>query len=47
MSLVFTGSRVAGKQDFPKFKMLNVIAEINSYHISDGRRWPTKGRLVL
>jgi predicted amidohydrolase YtcJ len=26
-------------QDFPRFKALNVIAEVNPYHISDDMRW--------
>lgn len=39
-----TGFRVIHAQvirprDFPRFKALNVIAEINPYHISDDMRW--------
>ncbi|OGD18748.1 MAG: hypothetical protein A2Y70_04085 [Candidatus Aminicenantes bacterium RBG_13_64_14] len=38
------GSRVIHAQvirprDFPRFKALNVIAEVNPYHISDDMRW--------
>ncbi|MDT8400989.1 MAG: amidohydrolase [Bacteroidales bacterium] len=44
-----TGSRLDGfrvihaqvvrPEDFPRFKELNVIAEVNPYHISDDMRW--------
>ena len=32
-------AQVIRPQDFPRFKKLNVIAEINPYHISDDMRW--------
>lgn len=32
-------AQVIRKEDFPRFKKLNVIAEINPYHISDDMRW--------
>jgi len=32
-------AQVIRPQDFPRFKVLNVIAEINPYHISDDMRW--------
>jgi len=32
-------AQVIRPQDFPRFKALNVIAEINPYHISDDMRW--------
>jgi predicted amidohydrolase YtcJ len=32
-------AQVIRPQDFPRFKTLNVIAEVNPYHISDDMRW--------
>jgi predicted amidohydrolase YtcJ len=32
-------SQVLRPQDFPRFKALHVIAEVNPYHISDDMRW--------
>jgi predicted amidohydrolase YtcJ len=32
-------AQVIRGQDFPRFKALNVIAEVNPYHISDDMRW--------
>jgi predicted amidohydrolase YtcJ len=32
-------AQVIRQQDFPRFKALNVIAEVNPYHISDDMRW--------
>jgi predicted amidohydrolase YtcJ len=32
-------AQVVRQQDFPRFKKLNVIAEVNPYHISDDMRW--------
>ena len=32
-------AQVLRPQDFPRFKDLNVIAEVNPYHISDDMRW--------
>lgn len=32
-------AQVIRPQDFPRFKALNVIAEVNPYHISDDMRW--------
>ena len=32
-------AQVIRNEDFPRFKKLNVIAEINPYHISDDMRW--------
>jgi predicted amidohydrolase YtcJ len=32
-------AQVIRPQDFPRFKSLNVIAEVNPYHISDDMRW--------
>jgi predicted amidohydrolase YtcJ len=32
-------AQVIREEDFPRFKELNVIAEINPYHISDDMRW--------
>ena len=32
-------AQVIRKEDFPRFKKLNVIAEVNPYHISDDMRW--------
>lgn len=32
-------AQVVRPQDFPRFKALNVIAEVNPYHISDDMRW--------
>ncbi|MDH5383482.1 MAG: amidohydrolase [Candidatus Aminicenantes bacterium] len=32
-------AQVLRPQDFPRFKALNVIAEVNPYHISDDMRW--------
>ncbi len=32
-------AQVIRPQDFPRFKKLNVIAEVNPYHISDDMRW--------
>ncbi|MDP2915980.1 MAG: amidohydrolase [Candidatus Aminicenantes bacterium] len=32
-------AQVVRPQDFPRFRTLNVIAEINPYHISDDMRW--------
>jgi predicted amidohydrolase YtcJ len=32
-------AQVIRAQDFPRFKALNVIAEVNPYHISDDMRW--------
>ena len=32
-------AQVIRPQDFPRFKELNVIAEVNPYHISDDMRW--------
>ena len=32
-------AQVIRPQDFPRFKALGVIAEINPYHISDDMRW--------
>lgn len=32
-------AQVVRAQDFPRFKMLNVIAEVNPYHLSDDMRW--------
>jgi predicted amidohydrolase YtcJ len=32
-------AQVIRPQDFPRFKDLNVIAEVNPYHISDDMRW--------
>jgi hypothetical protein len=32
-------AQVIRPQDFPRFRKLNVIAEINPYHISDDMRW--------
>lgn len=31
--------QVVRPQDFPRFKELNVIAEVNPYHLSDDMRW--------
>lgn len=32
-------AQVVRPQDFPRFKKLNVIAEVNPYHLSDDMRW--------
>ncbi len=32
-------AQVTRPQDFPRFRALNVIAEVNPYHISDDMRW--------
>ncbi len=32
-------AQVIRDQDFPRFKALNVIAEVNPYHVSDDMRW--------
>jgi predicted amidohydrolase YtcJ len=32
-------AQVIRPRDFPRFKKLNVIAEVNPYHISDDMRW--------
>jgi predicted amidohydrolase YtcJ len=32
-------AQVIREEDFPRFKALNVIAEVNPYHISDDMRW--------
>jgi len=32
-------AQVIRPQDFPRFKQLNVIAEVNTYHLSDDMRW--------
>ncbi|MDI6697341.1 MAG: amidohydrolase [Candidatus Saccharicenans sp.] len=32
-------AQVIRPQDFPRFRALNVIAEVNPYHISDDMRW--------
>jgi predicted amidohydrolase YtcJ len=32
-------AQVVRQQDFPRFKALGVIAEVNPYHISDDMRW--------
>jgi len=32
-------AQVLRPQDFPRFKALNVIAEVNPYHLSDDMRW--------
>jgi predicted amidohydrolase YtcJ len=32
-------AQVIREEDFPRFKQLNVIAEINPYHLSDDMRW--------
>ena len=32
-------AQVIRPQDFPRFKALNVLAEVNPYHISDDMRW--------
>ncbi|UCE04443.1 MAG: amidohydrolase [bacterium] len=32
-------AQVIRPQDFPRFKKLNVIAEVNPYHLSDDMRW--------
>jgi len=32
-------AQVIRPQDFPRFKALNAIAEVNPYHISDDMRW--------
>ncbi|MCG8687818.1 MAG: amidohydrolase family protein, partial [Desulfobacterales bacterium] len=32
-------AQVVRAQDFPRFQQLNVIAEVNPYHISDDMRW--------
>ncbi len=32
-------AQVIRPEDFPRFKQLNVIAEINPYHLSDDMRW--------
>jgi hypothetical protein len=32
-------AQVIRPQDFPRFKALNVVAEVNPYHISDDMRW--------
>ncbi len=32
-------AQVVRPQDFPRFKALNVIAEVNPYHLSDDMRW--------
>ena len=32
-------AQVVRPEDFPRFKALNVIAEVNPYHISDDMRW--------
>ena len=32
-------SQVLRPEDFPRFKALNVIAEVNPYHVSDDMRW--------
>ncbi len=32
-------AQVIRGEDFPRFKQLNVIAEINPYHVSDDMRW--------
>ncbi|MBN1273181.1 MAG: amidohydrolase [Candidatus Aminicenantes bacterium] len=32
-------AQVVRDQDFPRFKALNVIAEVNPYHLSDDMRW--------
>ncbi len=32
-------AQVIRPEDFPRFKQLNVIAEVNPYHISDDMRW--------
>jgi len=35
-------AQVIRPDDFPRFKALNVIAEVNPYHISDDMRWMEK-----
>ena len=32
-------AQVVRPEDFPRFKQLNVIAEVNPYHLSDDMRW--------
>ena len=32
-------AQVVRQEDFPRFKKLNIIAEVNPYHISDDMRW--------
>lgn len=32
-------AQVIRPEDFPRFKQLNVIAEVNPYHVSDDMRW--------
>ena len=32
-------AQVIRREDFPRFKALNVIAEVNPYHVSDDMRW--------
>ena len=32
-------AQVIREEDFPRFKKLNVIAEVNPYHLSDDMRW--------
>lgn len=32
-------AQVIRRQDFPRFEALNVIAEVNPYHLSDDMRW--------
>jgi len=32
-------AQVVRQEDFPRFRQLNVIAEVNPYHISDDMRW--------
>jgi predicted amidohydrolase YtcJ len=32
-------AQVIRPEDFPRFRQLNVIAEVNPYHISDDMRW--------
>ncbi|MCP4897063.1 MAG: amidohydrolase [bacterium] len=32
-------AQVIREEDFPRFKKLNVIAEVNPYHVSDDMRW--------
>jgi len=32
-------AQVVRKEDFPRFRKLNLIAEVNPYHISDDMRW--------
>jgi predicted amidohydrolase YtcJ len=32
-------AQVIREEDFPRFQKLNVIAEVNPYHISDDMRW--------